>query len=78
MISLARLTTPARERPSDKVSDNRHRQWWTPADKRGRSAAGYEYYGTGSPRRSLASGRRGHRSSRAHRGHMSAEYRMKR
>ena len=27
---------PARERPSDQVSDNRHRQQWTPADTYGR------------------------------------------
>jgi len=39
--------------------NNRHRQRWTPADTRGRSAAGHACYGAGSPRRNLASGRRG-------------------
>ena len=29
------------ERPSDELSDNRHRQRWTPADTHGRSAAGH-------------------------------------
>ena len=31
---------PARERPSDELSDNRHRQRWTPAGAHGRSAPG--------------------------------------
>ena len=50
---------PARERPSDKVSDNRHEQRWTPADTHGRSVPGQGYCGAGSPRLYLASGRRG-------------------
>ena len=54
---------PARGRPSDEVSDNRHRQRWTPADIHGRSAAGHARCGAGSPRRNLASGRRGQQSS---------------
>jgi len=53
---------PARERPSDEMSDNRHRQRWTPADTHGQSAAGHTRCGAGSPRRNLASGRRGQRA----------------
>lgn len=51
---------PTHERPSDKVSDNHHGQRWTPADTHGRSSAGHPCCGAGSPRRYLASGRRGH------------------
>ena len=53
-------------RPSDKVSDNRHRQRWTPADTPRRSAAGHTCCGAGSPRRNLASGRRGRRFESGH------------
>ena len=52
---------PARERPSDKVSDNRHGQRWTPVDTHGRSVPGQGCCGAGSPRLYLASGRRGQR-----------------
>ncbi len=55
---------PARERPSDELSDNRHRQRWTPADTHGWSAAGQACCGAGSPCRDLASGRRGHDAPR--------------
>ena len=47
--------------PSDELSHNRHRQRWTPADTHGRSAPGWACNGAGSPRRYLASGRRGQR-----------------
>jgi hypothetical protein len=50
---------PTRGRPSDEMSDNRHRQRWTSADIHGRSVAGHACCGAGSPRRNLASGRRG-------------------
>ncbi len=50
---------PPREWPSDEVSDNRHRQRWTPVDTCGRSAAGHACYDAGRPRRNLASGRTG-------------------
>jgi len=50
---------PLRERPSDEVSDNRHRQRWTPADTHGRPVAGQLSCDAGSPRLYLASGRRG-------------------
>ncbi len=50
---------PTRGRPSGEVSDYRHRQRWTPADTHGRSAASHACCGAGSPRRNLASGRRG-------------------
>jgi hypothetical protein len=57
---------PARERPSDKVSDNRHGQRWTPADAHGRSVPGQGCCGAGSPRLYLASGRRGRRFKSGH------------
>ena len=50
---------PARERPSDELSDNRHRQRRTPVDAHGRSAASHACCGAGAPCRNLASGRRG-------------------
>ncbi len=46
---------------SDEVSDNRHRQRWTPVDTHGRSVPGQACCGAGSPRLYLASGRRGRR-----------------
>jgi hypothetical protein len=48
----------ARERPSDEVNDNRHRQRWTSVDTSGRSAAGHACCAAGSQRRNLASGRK--------------------
>ena len=48
---------PARERPSDKVSDNRHGQRWTPANTHGRSIPGQTCRGAGRPCLYLASGR---------------------
>jgi len=54
------------ERPSDELSDNRHRQRWTPADTHGRSAAGHACCSAGSTRRNLASGRRGRRFKSGH------------
>lgn len=54
------LTTGSRT-ASDKVSDNRHGQRGTAVDAHGRSAAGHGCWGAGSPRLSLASGRRGQR-----------------
>ena len=56
-----RLPSAHAQRLSDEVSDNRHRQRWMPADIHGRSVAGRACRGAGSPRRYLASGRRGHR-----------------
>ena len=49
----------ARKRPSDKVSDNRHGQRWTSANICGWSVVGHACCSAGSPRRNLASGRRG-------------------
>ena len=51
---------------SDEVSDNRHRQRWTPADTHGRSVPGQACCGAGSPRLYLASGRRGRRFKSGH------------
>jgi hypothetical protein len=48
------------------MSDNRHRQWWTPADTGGRSVPGQACCGAGSPRGNLASGRRGRRFKSGH------------
>jgi hypothetical protein len=55
----ALLKTGSCATEDDKPSDNRHRQRWTPADNNGRSATGHARCGAGSPRRNLASGRRG-------------------
>jgi Enoyl-CoA hydratase/isomerase len=54
------------QRLSDQVSDNRHRQRWTPADAHGRSIACHTCYGAGSPHRYLAWGRRGRRFKSGH------------
>jgi hypothetical protein len=51
----------ARERPSDKMTDNRHGQRWTLADTHGRSVLGKRCCGAGRPPLDLASGRRGRR-----------------
>jgi hypothetical protein len=61
----APLTDPRErhERPSNEVSNNRHRQRWTPADTRRRPIPGQACCGAGSPHRDLASGRRGHASA---------------
>lgn len=50
---------PTRERLSNQMSNNRHRQQWTPADTHGQSVPGHACCGAGSPRLYLASGRRG-------------------
>jgi len=55
------LVISARERPSDQMSDNRHRQRWTPADVDGRCFPGRTCRCPDSPPRDLASGRRGRR-----------------
>jgi hypothetical protein len=52
-------TTRAHERPSNQVSNNRHRQQWTPADADGRSFPGQACRSAGSLHHDLASGRRG-------------------
>lgn len=54
------LATSAHERPSNQVSNNHHRQQWTPADDDGRYFRGQTCRSPGSPYRYLASGRRGH------------------
>jgi hypothetical protein len=43
------LTTPARERSSNQMSNNRHRQRWTPADTHGRSVPSQACCEAGSP-----------------------------
>jgi hypothetical protein len=56
-IRLTRITDS--RAISDQVSDNHHRQRWTPADTHGQSVPGHACCGAGSPRLYLASGRRG-------------------
>jgi hypothetical protein len=58
-IVRASPRTLACERPSNQVSNNRHRQWWTPMDSHGRSIAAQACSDADSPRQYLASGRRG-------------------
>ena len=48
-------------RPGGQVSDNHHRQRWTPADVDRRCLPGQDCRSPGSPHRYLASGRRGQR-----------------
>jgi hypothetical protein len=50
------------ERPSNGVSNNHHRQQWTPVDADGRWSPGQTRRAAGSWHRDLASGRRGRRS----------------
>ena len=49
------LTTPTRERPSNQVNNNHHRQQWTPAVADGRSDPGQTCRSPGSSHRYLAS-----------------------
>jgi hypothetical protein len=65
-VGPASRSRPARERSSDKVSDNRQGQRWTPADTHGRPVPGQACCGAGSPRLYLASGRRGRRFKSGH------------
>jgi hypothetical protein len=53
------LTTSTRERPSNQVSNNRHRQQRTPVDTDGPSFPGQARRSAGSPHDDLASGRNG-------------------
>jgi hypothetical protein len=54
------------ERPSNQVSNYRHRRQWTSADVDGRCFPGQARRATGSRHRDLASGRRGRRFKSGH------------
>jgi hypothetical protein len=58
-VWVASVANAACERPSNQVSNNRHRQQWTPTDADGQSFPGQARRSAGSRHRNLASGRRG-------------------